>query len=256
MSDTELKNKPKHGLLSSSWLHIIAMVLMLCDHAWAMLFPAAEWLTCIGRIAFPIFAFMIAEGAAHTHSMRRYILRMLIWAVISEIPFNLMMGGSVFYPFHQNVMWTFLISLIAITLLEKVKKRFKKRLIKVLLSIPIVLTAALIGTVTMVDYLGAGVLTVLVFYFFPSGKWWGKIGQLVLMYVINVEVLGGFYYEVSIFGHTFEIVQQGLALFALIPIWLYNGERGNTSKSFKHFCYAFYPAHLICLFVIRTIMLR
>ena len=110
------------------------MALMLCDHAWAMLFPAAEWLTCIGRIAFPIFAFMIAEGAAHTHSMGRYILRMLIWAVISEIPFNLMMGGSIFYPFDQNVMWTFVISLIAIMLLEKVKKRFKKRLIKVLLS--------------------------------------------------------------------------------------------------------------------------
>lgn len=256
MSETEIKSGSKHGILTSSWLHIIAMALMLCDHAWAMLFPAAEWLTCIGRIAFPIFAFMIAEGAAHTHSMRRYILRMLIWAVISEIPFNLMMGGSVFNPFHQNVMWTFVISLIAIALLEKVKKRFKKRLIKVLLSIPVVLTAALIGTVTIVDYMGAGVLMVLVFYFFPSGKWWGKIGQLVLMYVINVEILGGLYYEVPIFGHTFEIVQQGLALFALIPVWLYNGERGITAKPFKYFCYAFYPAHLICLFAIRTIMLR
>lgn len=252
MSET----KPKHGILSSSWLHIIAMALMLCDHAWAMLFPAAEWLTCIGRIAFPIFAFMIAEGAAHTHSMRRYILRMLIWALISEIPFDLMAGGGVFYPFHQNVMWTFLISLIVIMLLEKVKARFSKRVVIVLLSIPIVLISVLIGTVTMVDYLGAGVLMVLVFYFFPSVKWWGKVCQLVLMYVINVEVLGGYYYEVQIFGHTFEIIQQGLALFALIPIWLYNGERGITAKPFKYFCYAFYPAHLLILFVVREIMLR
>lgn len=178
---------------------------------------------------------MIAEGAAHTHSMGQYMLRMLIWAVISEIPFSLMMGGVMFTPIHQNVMWT-LIILIAIALLEKVKKRFKKRLIKVLLSIPIVLTAALIGIVAMVDYFGAGVL-------------------MVLVYVINVEVLGGLYYDLTIFGHTFEIVQQGLALFALIPVWLYNGERGITAKPFKYFCYAFYPAHLICLFAIRTIML-
>lgn len=255
MSETELKSKPKHGLLSSSWLHIIAMMLMLCDHAWAMLFPAAEWLTCIGRLAFPIFAFMIAEGAAHTHSMGKYMLRMLFWAVISEIPFNLMMGGSIFYPFDQNVMWTFLISLIAIFLLEKVK-RFKFRLVRVLLSIPIVLAAVVIGLISMVDYNGGGVLTVLVFYFFPSGKWWGKIGQFVMMYWINFELLGGFYYEVQLFGHTFGIVQQGLAVFALIPIWFYNGERGNTSKSFRRFCYAFYPAHLLILFVIRSIILR
>lgn len=65
----------KHSKLtvSSSTLHILAMGLMLCDHLWAMLFPAQEWLTCIGRIAYPIFAFMIVEGYTRTHDLRRYM---------------------------------------------------------------------------------------------------------------------------------------------------------------------------------------
>ncbi len=57
--------------ISSFTLHVLAMALMLCDHIWATLLPAEEWLTCIGRIAYPIFAFMIAEGYRHTHDLRR-----------------------------------------------------------------------------------------------------------------------------------------------------------------------------------------
>ena len=111
--------------ISSASLHILAMGFMLCDHLWAMLFPAEEWLTCVGRIAFPIFAFMIVEGYLHTHDLRRYLLRMFAGALLSEIPFNLMYGGSVFYPYHQNVLWTFLISLLLILLIEKSRARFQ-----------------------------------------------------------------------------------------------------------------------------------
>ena len=69
--------------LRSSDLHILAMILMLCDHSWAMLFPAQEWLTCVGRIAFPIFAFLIAEGYVHTRDFRKYLLRMFAGALIA-----------------------------------------------------------------------------------------------------------------------------------------------------------------------------
>lgn len=248
-----LSKKENSGILSSSALHIIAMLLMLGDHAWATVLPQYEWLTCAGRLAFPIFAFMIAEGAAHTHSLPRYILRMAIWAAISEIPFNLAISGGVLYPFHQNVLWTFTISLGAIFLLEKVKGKFKRRLIKILLYIPIVIAAVLIGLVTLVDYNGAGVLTVLVFNFLPRGKWWGKLGQLLVMFWINCDLLAGYYYEIELFGRTFEIFRQGFALLALVPIWLYNGKRGISSKKFGNFCYAFYPAHLLVLFLIMLI---
>ena len=75
--------------ISAAALHIIAMMLMLMDHLWATLLPAKEWLTCAGRVAFPIFAFQIAEGFARTHDRKRYLLRMLAFAAVSEIPFNL-----------------------------------------------------------------------------------------------------------------------------------------------------------------------
>lgn len=83
--------------ITSSGLHMIAMAFMFCDHIGKTLFPTAEWLVCIGRMAFPIFAFMIVEGYFHTHSLKNYIKRIAIGAVCSEIPFNLMVGKSFFF---------------------------------------------------------------------------------------------------------------------------------------------------------------
>ena len=111
--------------ISAAMLHIIAMTFMLMDHLWATLLPAQDWLTCVGRLAFPIFAFMAVEGYFHTHSFKKYILRLLLFAVLSEIPFDLMYGGTWFYPFHQNVIWTLLIGLFGIHLMEKVRKKQK-----------------------------------------------------------------------------------------------------------------------------------
>ena len=115
----------KRGI-DSFTLHILAMLFMLCDHLWATLFPAQEWMTCVGRLAFPIFAFMIAEGCYYTSNVKKYMLRLFLFAIISEIPFNLIMGSSVFYPFHQNVLWTFLLGVLSIQIIEKAKKKQKK----------------------------------------------------------------------------------------------------------------------------------
>lgn len=115
----------KNFELTAAVLHIIAMTLMLMDHLWATLLPAKEWLTCAGRVAFPIFAFMAVEGYFHTRSFKKYILRMLLFAVLSEIPFDLMYGGTWFYPVHQNVLWTFLLSLLGVWLMEQVRKKEK-----------------------------------------------------------------------------------------------------------------------------------
>ena len=108
--------------ITSMALHIMAMVFMLCDHLWGTVVPGNEWLTCIGRIAFPIFAFMLVEGYFHTRNLKKYALRLLCFAVISEIPFNLMYISSPLYLLHQNVIWTLLIGLWMIHLNEKACK--------------------------------------------------------------------------------------------------------------------------------------
>lgn len=240
--------------VSSFGLHILAMAFMLCDHMWAALFPAAEWLTCAGRLAYPIFAFMTAEGCAHTHNLRKYMLRLLFWAVVTEIPFNLMYGESLFYPFHQNVLWTFLISLLMIILIKKCKAKFKPA-VSLLLSGLIALLGYIAGYAAMADYYGAGVLTVLMFYFFRTPNWKNRLLQLIFMYILNVELLGGYSYEFTLFGHIFEFPQQGFALLSLIPIWLYRGRQGFHNKAFRYFCYAFYPVHMLLLLGVRSLIL-
>lgn len=106
----------------------------------------------------------------------------------------------------------------------------------------------------MADYYGVGVLTVLVFYFFRGCRWWDFLGQLVCLYLLHVQLLGGYFFTITLFGHEFEIVQQGLALFALLPIWLYRGRQGCRAKWFQHFGYAFYPLHMLVLYAIYQLI--
>lgn len=245
----------KNFELTAAVLHIIAMTLMLMDHLWATLLPAREWLTCAGRVAFPIFAFMAVEGYFHTRSFKKYILRMLLFAVLSEIPFDLMYGGTWFYPVHQNVLWTFLLSLLGVWLMEQVRKKGKTWMY-LLVCVLVVLAGLVLGTLCMVDYYGVGVLTVFVFYFLHGRKWWCFLGQLAALYWLNVELLGGLMYPVQLLGMEFELCQQGLALLALIPIWLYRGRQGYHSKPFQYICYAFYPVHMLLLVAVLNFINR
>lgn len=238
---------------TSASLHIMGMVFMLLDHLWGTIVPGNDWMTCIGRLAFPIFAFMIAEGYMRTSNVKMYAKRMFIFALITEIPFNLAFGGNLLYPFHQNVLFTFLIAIGLIHLNEKARKN-GKIVLRVLTAIGTVILGSFIGLITMVDYHHAGVLTVLVFYFFRERKWWGYLGQFICLWYINMEMLGGFGYEVELFGQLVFLSRQGFALLALIPIWLYRGERGHHSKAFQYFCYAFYPAHLLILAILGMIL--
>lgn len=248
-----MEQNPKFDI-SSFGLHMLAMTLMLCDHLWAMILPAAEWLTCAGRLAYPIFAFMIVEGYFYTHNLRKYILRLLLWAAVSEIPFNLMYGESIFYPYHQNVLWTFSISLLLIVFTEKCRERFRP-VTAVILSVLTAVFGYIVGYAAMADYYGVGVLTVLVFYFFRTRNWKNRLLQLVCLFVLNVKLLGGYFYTFTLLGFEFEFMQQSFALLALIPIWLYRGRQGIHSKGFQYFCYAFYPVHMLLLFGIRSLIL-
>ena len=238
--------------ITSFSLHMIAMFTMLCDHLWGTIIPGNDWLTCIGRISFPIFAFMIVEGYFHTKNLKKYVLRILFFAIIAEIPFNLALGSRLFYPIHQNILWSFLISIGLIHMNEKAKQSNKilKRWIVGIIS---VILGYLIGIISMVDYFHGGILTVLVFYFFKGKKWWSYLGQFICLWYINAEILGGYGYEIQIGNYTYFLLRQSFALLALIPIWLYKGEQGHHSKTLQFIYYAFYPIHLLILGLFKFI---
>lgn len=87
-------------------------------------------------------------------------------------------------------------------------------------------------------------------------KWWCLLGQLAALYWVNVELLGGLMYPIQLFGMDFELCQQGLALLALVPIWLYRGRQGYHSKPFQYACYAFYPVHMLLLVLVLNFVNR
>lgn len=238
--------------ITSFHLHILAMALMLCDHMWVTVIPGNDWLTDIGRIAFPIFAFMNVEGFFYTKNLKKYIKRLFIFALVSEIPFNLIVGGGIFYPLHQNVLWTFSIGICLMWLNEKAKE--KSLLIKVFVCTGTVALGFVLGLLSFCDYHYAGVFTILVFYFFRGRKWWNFVLQALCLWYINTEIISGFYYVWEVFGREIEILRQGFAIFALVPIWLYRGKQGFYNRGIKALYYWFYPIHLFVLWLIREII--
>lgn len=249
MKRNEEQNKGIEFGITSFTLHVLAMAFMLSDHLWATIITGnANWMTCLGRLAFPIFAFMTVEGFFHTKNRKRYARRLFLFALISEIPFNLMLSGSLIYPFHQNVLWCFLLCIGLMTLNEKAKST-GKWWIYGLTAAGTLLLGTLAGMLSFMDYMHYGVWMVLMFYFFRSKQWWNYAVQLLLMILINNEV-GGMFYQWELFGYAIEFPQQCFAVFALIPIWLYNGKQGYHSRWFQYFCYAFYPAHLLILWLL------
>lgn len=237
--------------INGTTLKVLAMITMLCDHLWGIGLVDSEWLHIVGRLAFPIFAFLITEGYAHTKDFKAYCLRLLGFALISEIPFNLMMG-SLIYPFHQNVMFTFLLALLLLRGLERLLDKCSSLVIKAILVALFAFLGYALGNITFVDYYGYGILTVFLFHF-TREKRWGWLVQLVGMWYINWVLISGFSFTLHFMGWEILFPLQAFALLALLPIWLYNGQRGPGGKAFQYFTYAFYPAHILVLvLLVRT----
>lgn len=246
------KNSPliKHpfGGLTSNMLRLLAVLFMISDHVWATYMSFGNWMTYVGRLAFPIFAFQISEGFVHTKNFKKYALRLFIFALISELPFNLFYSSRWFNPYHQNVMFTLLLGLLAIKVIDNLKKdhRFQNIALSVLWLLLIV-TGSVLG---FADYGFNGVLMVVLFYVcrnFPFA--W--LGQLVGMVAINIIFFEGQVIPTEIFGIAVEIPTQAFAVLSLIPIWLYSGRKGISNKFLQYGFYAFYPVHMIILALIR-----
>ena len=229
--------------MSSSTLHILAMLFMLVDHIGAILFPQYVVLRCIGRLAYPIYAFMIVQGVKHTKNIKNYVLRMFFFALIAEIPFDLMLRNTIYNPLSQNVLWTFVISIICICILEY----FKDEDVYYYLALPLVcFLGYMVANVLKTDYKGAGVLMVLIFYVFDDHTFIGAFMQFALLYIVNGRLMKSFL--IPLLGTWMPI--QTLAVLSLLLVWLYNGKKGIKSRVFQYFCYAFYPLHMVLLWLI------
>lgn len=261
-------------------LKVLAITLMLIDHIGAVFISPYSnyWLNfvfrAIGRLAFPIFVFLIVEGFNHTRSVKKYLIRLGAFALISEIPFDL-----AFYHYHngtnavtdikdmfhsaagfrmvlnnfnahQNVFFTLFLGLLLITLMSIIDEKFPKKnffdlaasnTIDGLLTVAFCAAAFLLRT----DYDVAGILLIVAFYLFRGSKSMLAISTLIIMGTLQSD-----YHNFFITGNVFEIIST-LAALAIIPIGFYNGEKG---KNIKYFFYIFYPAHLFCLFLINILI--
>lgn len=238
----------KIKIINSEFLKIMAMLFMLLDHMWATIIPGNQWMTNVGRLAFPIFAFLIVEGFMHTSDFKKYAKRLLVFGLISEIPFNLISAGSAFFPFHQNVMFTLLLGLLCINEMEKMKtNKDWKVVIKSVLKI---LGLLLISVIGFVDYGLTGILTIIAFYVFRNFKfaWLVQLISLVLLYIIFFK---GQSVIINFFETEYFLPIQGLGVLSLIPIWLYNGKRESKNKIVQYGFYAFYPIHMLVLYLIH-----
>lgn len=229
--------------LNANQLRTLAMILMLIDHVWAVFLSSHLWMTYLGRLAFPIFAFQISEGFFHTSDRRRYAKRLLLFALLSEIPFDLVYGSTPFYPFHQNVLFTLLLGLLGCCAIDRARQiGTKKAWALCALSLAGILLAA---TVFFVDYGWRGAATVLAFYAlrdFPGAR----LAQLCALAALNI--LGVRDMTLPLLGWDFPT--QGFAVGAIVPIWLYNGQRGGGGKTLQYAFYAFYPVHLLVLYLL------
>lgn len=237
--------KHDRTFFTSNQLHILAMLFMLLDHMWATVISGNMWMTYVGRLAFPIFAFMLVQGYLHTHDLKKYKQRMLIVAIVSEIPFNLVAGGSFFYPFHQNVCWTLLLGLYALEILDdihasdilivRLKKAFK------------LMGILFIASLSMCDYGLLGIAMVFLFYITRNNQNADKLFQLVGMIFLNTAMIGGMMIPIHFLIINIELPVQSFAVFSLLFIWLYNGNKGIKNKGLQLGFYAFYPLHLLIL---------
>ena len=235
------------GCLDSLTLKLLAMALMLCDHLWATVLPGVMWLTAVGRIAFPIFAFQVAEGFQRTHDRKKYLLRMLVFALISEIPFNYLYYSSPVFPFHQNVMFTFFIALLLMLGLEKVRsKGMGMYILAAVLSLPV---GYFLGTIGMVDYYGSGVVTVLIFYLCRQKP---ALGALLYTFSYLPALWGG-YPEDPLACHLGPL-WIGFEFFALLALPLIFFRTRTGLRIPKWFFYGYYPAHLLAIFLVRTLL--
>ena len=220
--------------MTSFSLKLLAMACMLLDHAGYLLFPGQPWLRLVGRIAFPVFCFQLAEGAAHTSNLPRYCRRLFLFALLSEVPFDWMIAGRPFSWDAQNVLFTLGLSALAFWVAEACGRRPVPAAAALLL-------AAGLAAAFRTDYGAYGVLLTGWFYAARQSRTWALLGIPVLTALFClVPVL---FPAWSAFGLS---TVQLACVAACVPLALYNGRQGPRGGKYAFYC--FYPLHMLLLY--------
>ena len=222
----------KRGL-SQEGLKLIACVTMLIDHIGATFVPWM-WLRVVGRIAFPIYCFLLAEGAFYTRNPRRYGTRLAVGALLAELPFELLFFGGISLA-HSSVMVTLLLGFVAIESMKKWPKFWP------LVFFGCAVAAEALGT----DYGGLGVMLMV---FFAITRQKSKVVQTIGVFII-CWMIGGYEWQLGPVYVPIEIV----GVLAMVPICLYSGRKATRSKAVQWAFYLFYPVHLTILLLIAAL---
>ena len=211
--------------MSNSQIKIIAILSMLIDHIGSVLITNPNIylvFRSIGRLAFPIFAFYIAEGCLKTKNIKHYLLRLLIFGFVSEIPFDYAIAGKMIEMNHQNVFFTLFLGALSIFLYKYITDKKKKT---ETLAFAVVIMISLLASFLQTDYGALGVLVIFIIYYNKDN--FKK--QAIAIIVMNLLFLNPI---------------QLWACFSIIPLYFYNKTRGIN---LKYLFYFFYPVHLLIL---------
>jgi len=212
---------------------------MVIDHAGLALFPNIGVFRCIGRLAFPLYCFLLVQGFTHTHDVRGYARRLLLLALLSEIPFDLLIFGRISSGMEQNVLFSLLFGLLALTAASTYREK----------PLTLCFIASALCMCAMIARVSFGWLSIalcLGVYYAQGRKPHLCIYTLLSLLVYSLSLL------FSGVARSW-VLASFCSLFALLPILLYNGRRGLRSPALTFLFYAAYPLHLIALDLIRAL---
>ena len=227
--------------MSAFNIKIIAILAMVVDHIGLFFFPNIIEFRIIGRLSFPLFAWLIANGAYYTHDINKYLQRIIIFALISQLPFTLVICKytCLFYP---NVLFTLSLGLVAIKVIKETKNK--------LVWLVVVLVCALLATIFNMDYGAVGVLSIVSFYLFFKNISLMFLAQMILLLVfptILIILLPYFH----LIRHPLVIYYfNALGIFSLFFISSYNNQEGAKTK---YLFYLFFPLQYAALFLLKLL---
>lgn len=230
--------------MSAFALKLIACITMFIDHLGYIIYNGnASWLNCIGRLAFPIFAFQISEGYCHTKDVKKYMFRLMLFAIISQFPFALF-HSIISDEFSLNVIFTLLFGMLSILVYDKSNK---------ILGVLTAFSLGIIAQLTKCDYGFYGVIIILLFYLTRNNKKllvtsFSTVTAMRYAYNILKYHKYGMTALKTLFIHNLPFAICTILSVAIIA--LYNKQKGSNTK---YWLYIFYPAHLLLLYIIYII---